>query len=57
LPILLFPFISGGDPAIASSYSLLFAGMAVAALFILDLALKRYYKKKQAAVAIKGVRK
>lgn len=55
LPILLFPFISGGDPAIASAYSLVFAGMAVAALLILDLALKRYYKKKQAA-ASKGVR-
>lgn len=56
LPILLFPFISGGNPAIASSYSLLFAGMAIVALLILDLALKRYYKKKQAAAAIKGVR-
>lgn len=56
LPILLFPFISGGDPAIASAYSLLFAGMAVAALLLLDVALKRYYKKKQAVAGNEGVK-
>lgn len=46
LPILLFPFISGGDPAIGSAYSLMFAGMAILALLSLDVALKNYYKKK-----------
>ncbi len=46
LPILLFPFISGGDPSIASAYSLLFAAMAIAALAIMDVALKKYYRNK-----------
>lgn len=54
LPILLFPFISGGDPAIASAYSLLFAGMAILALIAMDLALKKYYQKKK-AVSLKGI--
>ncbi len=44
LPILLFPFISGGDPAVASAYSLLFAGMVILALIVMDLALKKYYQ-------------
>ncbi|WP_256204198.1 hypothetical protein [Planococcus faecalis] len=47
LPILLFPFISGGDPAVASAYSLLFAGVAILTLFGMDLALKRYYQNKK----------
>ncbi|KOF09768.1 ABC transporter permease [Planococcus glaciei] len=49
LPILLFPFISGGDPAIASAYSLLFAAMAIGTLMGLDFALKRYYRNKKTA--------
>ena len=49
LPILLFPFISGGDPAIASAYSLLYAAIAIGALIGLDVALKKYYRNKQAA--------
>lgn len=49
LPILLFPFISGGDPATASAYSLLFAGMAILVLVVMDVALKKYYKNKKAA--------
>ncbi len=53
LSILLFPFISGGDPAIASAYSLLFAGMAIMTLFGLDVLLKKYYQQKK-AVTIKG---
>lgn len=48
LSILLFPFISGGDPAIASAYSLLFAGMAIMTLFGLDVLLKKYYQQKKA---------
>ncbi|TWT07988.1 ABC transporter permease subunit [Planococcus sp. CPCC 101016] len=49
LPILLFPFISGGDPAIASAYSLLFAGIAILTLLGMDAALKKYYQKKKTA--------
>lgn len=56
LPILLFPFISGGDPAIASAYSLLFAGMAILTLLVMDVALKNYYKNKKAS-ANKGQRR
>ena len=48
LPILLFPFISGGDPAVASAYSLLFAGIAIMSLVGLDVALKKYYQNKKA---------
>lgn len=46
LPLLLFPFISGGDPAIGSAYTLLFAGMAVLSLLGMDILLKKYYGKK-----------
>lgn len=57
LPILLFPFISGGDPAVASAYSLLYAGIAVLALLGMDVALKNYYQHKKAAVGKgKGVK-
>lgn len=45
-PLILFPFISGGDPAIGSAYTLLFAGMAVLALLMMDILLKKYYGKK-----------
>lgn len=58
LPILLFPFISGGDPAVASAYSLLYAGLAVVTLLGLDIALKKYYQNKNAAAGkAKGVEK
>ncbi|MBT2570760.1 ABC transporter permease subunit [Planococcus sp. ISL-110] len=49
LPILLFPFISGGDPAVASAYSLLYAGIAIMALVGMDIALKKYYQNKKIA--------
>lgn len=49
LPILLFPFISGGDPGIASAYSLLYAVIAILALIIMDAALKRYYQMNKAS--------
>ncbi|MGM0898043.1 MAG: ABC transporter permease [Bacillota bacterium] len=52
LPILLFPFISGGDPAVASVYSLLYAVIAISALLAMDLALKKYYQNKKAAAAL-----
>lgn len=50
LPILLFPFISGGDPSIASAYSLLFAAMAILTLAVMDVALKKYYRNKNTAM-------
>src|SRR5690606_13164223 len=50
LPILLFPFISGGDPAVASAYSLLFAGIAIVTLVGMDIALKKYYQNKKASI-------
>lgn len=46
LPLLLFPFIGGGDPAIGSAYALIFAAMAASALFTMDFLLKRYYGKR-----------
>lgn len=49
LPILLFPFISGGDPAIAAAYSLLYAAIAIGALIGMDIALKKYYQNKKTA--------
>lgn len=49
LPILLFPFISGGDPGIASAYSLLYAVIAILALIVMDAALKRYYQMNKAS--------
>lgn len=52
LPILLFPFISGGDPAVASAYSILFAGMAILALLGMDLSLKKYYKMKKRSAGL-----
>lgn len=53
LPVLLFPFISGGDPAVASAYSILFAGMAILALLGMDLSLKSYYRRKK-SVSVNG---
>ncbi|MCZ8516963.1 ABC transporter permease subunit [Paenibacillus filicis] len=46
LPLLLFPFISGGDPAVGSAYTLLFAGVSVILLWVMDLGLKTYYRKQ-----------
>ncbi|SED09276.1 ABC transporter permease subunit [Paenibacillus sp. GP183] len=46
LPIILFPFISGGDPAIGSTYTLLFAAVSVILLWLMDIALRRYYRKQ-----------
>lgn len=43
LPLLLFPFASGGDLPIGSAYALLFAGIALLALVFMDRLLKRYY--------------
>jgi putative spermidine/putrescine transport system permease protein len=46
LPLLLFPFISGGDQAIGSAYTILFAMMAVVLLALMDGLLKKHYSKK-----------
>jgi len=46
IPILLFPFASGGDPNIAAAYTLVFAGLAAAALWGLDVLLNMYYRRR-----------
>lgn len=46
IPILLFPFAGSGDPTIAAAYTLVFAGLAAAALWGLDICLSRYYKNR-----------
>jgi len=48
LPLILFPFISGGDPAVGSAYTLVFAFVSAAALISMDIILKRYYGKRVA---------
>ncbi|OZM57386.1 ABC transporter permease [Lottiidibacillus patelloidae] len=45
LPLLLFPFINGGDQAIASVYTILFSILAIGVLFLMDLFLKKFYGK------------
>lgn len=44
LSLLLFPFISGGDPAIGAAYSLVFAGAALTALWSMEWLLRRHYR-------------
>lgn len=44
LPLLLFPFLNGGDMGIAAAYTLLFAGMALFALILMDWLLKQHYR-------------
>lgn len=46
LPIIMFPFISGGDTAVGSVYTLLFSGMALFILIIFEKLLRKYYKVK-----------
>ncbi|MFD2673276.1 ABC transporter permease [Marinicrinis sediminis] len=52
IPILLFPFASGGDPTIAAAYTLVFAGLAAGALWGLDMILNAYYRKRSRAKSI-----
>lgn len=47
LPILLFPFISGGDPSVAAAFSIVFAAMSILSLLALDGLLKTYYRRKK----------
>jgi putative spermidine/putrescine transport system permease protein len=44
LPLLLYPFMNGGDPAIGSVYSLLFAGTAAFLLWSMEGMLNHYYR-------------
>jgi putative spermidine/putrescine transport system permease protein len=44
LPILMFPYINGGDQAIGAAYSILFALTALLSLWIMDSFLKKYYE-------------
>lgn len=46
IPILLFPYANGGDPSIAAAYTLIFAAMAAAALWGLDIILSRSYQRR-----------
>jgi putative spermidine/putrescine transport system permease protein len=46
ISIVMFPFISGGDNAIGSIYGVLFSSLAIINLVLLDLLLKKYYKKR-----------
>lgn len=46
LPLILFPFMSGGDLGVGSAYSILFAGTALLLLWFMDAGLKRYYRNK-----------
>lgn len=46
LPLLLFPFLNGGDEAIASAYTMLFIIMAILALIILEVLLKLHYRNR-----------
>lgn len=47
LPVLMFPFINGGDTSIGAAYALIFAMMAIVTLFAMDLFLKGYYEEKK----------
>lgn len=46
LPLLLFPFISGGDQTIGSAYTILFTMMAILLLAVMDGVLKKHYSQK-----------
>lgn len=43
LPVLMYPYINGGDQSIGAVYSILFGIMAVISLLVIDSFLKRYY--------------
>lgn len=44
VPIIMFPFLSGGNQAIGSAYGFLFSTMALALLLIMDLVVRGVYK-------------
>ncbi|QDP42213.1 ABC transporter permease subunit [Radiobacillus deserti] len=43
LPVVMLPFISGGDQAIGAAYSIIFILMSGITLFVMDYVLKTYY--------------
>jgi len=43
IPVVMFPFLSGGNQSIGSAYGFLFSGMALMLLLIMDVILKRLY--------------
>ncbi|RKD21844.1 ABC transporter permease [Ammoniphilus oxalaticus] len=54
LPILLFPFLNGGDLGVAAAYTILFTMMALFALVFMDRLLKRYYRQESNQVVKEG---
>ncbi|WP_038263618.1 ABC transporter permease [Peptoclostridium litorale] len=44
LTVVMFPYISGGDAAIGSAYSIIFAAVSLALLFLMDIFIKRHYE-------------
>lgn len=46
LPILLFPFLNGGDPAIAAAYTLVFSLLASVVLLMMDQLIRQFYGRR-----------
>ncbi len=44
LTVVMFPYISGGDSAIGSAYSIIFAAVSLVLLFLMDIFIKRHYE-------------
>ena len=44
LTVVMFPYISGGDTAIGAAYSIIFAAVSLALLFLMDIFIKRHYE-------------
>lgn len=47
LPILLFPFLNGGDPAIAAAYTLVFSFLAILILLLMDSIIRQFYGRRR----------
>ncbi|TYS01174.1 ABC transporter permease subunit [Rossellomorea vietnamensis] len=54
LPIIMFPFITGGDPSIASAYTVVFTLAAIGTLLLMDFLLRTYFKHTNKTMGIKG---
>jgi putative spermidine/putrescine transport system permease protein len=46
LPLLMFPFISGGDPAVGAGYAFLFVFVSILTLWLMERLLNNYYGKQ-----------
>lgn len=44
VPVIMFPFLSGGNQAIGSAYGFLFSTMALVLLIIMDIVVRGFYK-------------